>query len=169
MSKIIFQTKRLVVRKLLMEDLEAFHKMQSNPKVMQYADGDVKTLPEHTLELKELIEKYDLLTNNFWIYAVERKLDSTFLGTIALIENKEEYEIGYRFLEEYWGNGYGSEVCKGLVSYTKHKGFKKLVAYVIDKNSASIKILQKLNFRIVGVSNKCEEIHLPEKKYELVL
>jgi len=165
----IFETERLLVRKLVMEDLDDFHKMQSNPKVMQYADGEVKTLVAHKTELKELIDKYDLKDNIFWIYTIERKSDKTFVGTVALVKDSEDDEIGYRFLEKYWGKGYGMEVCEGLVVYAKKCGLKKLVAYVIDKNVASVKILRNLNFKKKGSSNKCTEINLPETKYELIL
>ena len=165
----IFETERLIVRKLILEDLHSFHEMQSNPKVMQYADGEVKTLQEHKTELKELINKYELKGNNFWIYAIERKSDTTFIGTVALVKDGEDDEIGYRFLEKYWGKGYGTEVCVGLVDYTKAMGLKKLIAYVIDINYSSVKILKKLNFIAIEKSNKCEEIKLPETKYELIL
>jgi RimJ/RimL family protein N-acetyltransferase len=33
----IFETENLLVRKLISSDLEAFHKMQSNPEVLQKA------------------------------------------------------------------------------------------------------------------------------------
>ena len=165
----IFETERLIVRKLILEDLQGFHKMQSNPKVMQYADGEVKTLPEHKEELKTLIDKYELKDNNFWIYAIERKLDKVFIGTLALVKDGKDDEIGYRFLEKYWSKGYGLETCRGLISYAKKNSFKKLVAYVIDKNIASIKILKNLNFNVIGTSNKCENIPFSEKKYELIL
>ena len=104
------------------------------------------------------------------IFAVERKSDHCFLGTIALV--KDDFgndEIGYRFIRQYWNKGYGLEVCRGLIIYTKEKGFKKLIAYVIDKNFASVKILEKLNFKVVEKIRKNKEIQLPETKYELIL
>lgn len=51
----IFETERLEVRKLILEDLPFFHKMQSNPNVMRYADGEVDTLAAHSIELTTLI------------------------------------------------------------------------------------------------------------------
>ena len=40
----IFETQRLIVRKLIFSDLNAFHEMQSNLDVMRFADGEVKSL-----------------------------------------------------------------------------------------------------------------------------
>tara|TARA_R100000789_G_scaffold82602_1_gene78025 strand:+ start:171 stop:338 length:168 start_codon:yes stop_codon:yes gene_type:complete len=43
----IFETQRLIVRKLIFSDLNAFHEMQSNLDVMRFADGEVKSLIQH--------------------------------------------------------------------------------------------------------------------------
>ncbi|MFY9243097.1 MAG: GNAT family N-acetyltransferase [Polaribacter sp.] len=164
----IFECERLIVRKLILSDLNSFHKMQSNPKVMQFADGEVQSLSAHKKEILELINKYDIVDNNFWIYAIERKKDSRFVGTLALVKDGKEDEIGYRFLEEYWNKGYGFEICKATISYCRKIGLKKIVGYVVDENKASAKILERLNFKIVKkfISN---DIKLPETKYELKL
>ena len=164
----IFETKRLRIRKLVTSDLDLFHKMQSNINVMQFADGEVKNLEEHRKELNELIKKYKQPNNVFWIYAVVRKMDNKFIGTLALVKDNKDDEIGYRFLEEYWGNGYGLELCKATINYCKNIGMKKIVAYVVDKNIASIKILEKLNFKVVDTFIS-DDIELPETKYEIKL
>lgn len=164
----IFETERLLIRKLTIEDLEAFHQLESNPNVLKYATGEVKTHEENKIELKELITKYNIPLNNFWIYAVVKKSNSQFVGTVALVKDKEEDEIGYRFLEKYWGNSFGSEICSGLVSYCKRIGLKKIIGYVVDENVASIRILEKNNFNIVKKFIS-EDIKLPETKYELYL
>ncbi|MCG1036918.1 GNAT family N-acetyltransferase [Polaribacter sargassicola] len=145
----IFETENLIVRKLVLEDLSGFHKMQRNMNVMKFVDGNVKTFKEHKKELKSLIDKYNLPNNNFWIYAVVTKKDPKFIGTVALIKESLENEIGYRFLEKYWNLGFGSEICKGLLLYCKQINLKKIVAYVVDKNKASVKILEKNNFILV--------------------
>lgn len=167
--EIIFTTERLLVRKLKMSDLQPFHAMQSNPKVMQYAEGEVKSLKAHEKELGDLIQFYNKPENDFWIYGIERTTDHEFIGTLALVkDDQQEDEIGFRFLEKYWGNGYGFEICKGLILYAKEVNFKKLIGYVIDVNIASAKILQKCNFKEIakGIEPTSK---LPETKYELIL
>lgn len=48
----IFETNRMLVRKLTLEDLTGFHEMQSNPNVMKYVDANPKSLAEHQVELE---------------------------------------------------------------------------------------------------------------------
>jgi RimJ/RimL family protein N-acetyltransferase len=164
----IFETERLIVRKLVSTDINPFHEMQSNSKVMQFADGEVKNFDAHKSELNELISKYTLSNNDFWIYAIERKSDKSFIGTVALVKDGDEDEIGYRFLEKYWSRGYATEICKELILYCKSIGMQKIIGYVVDQNIASAKILERFNFRIVK-KFMSEDIQLPETKYELYL
>lgn len=163
----IFETERLIVRKLVRDDIFAFHEMQSNPKVMLYADGEVQNLEEHTIELDVLIANYNKANNDFWIYAVERKSDTCFVGTVAIVKDALDDEIGYRFLEAYWGNGYATEICSGLIAYCKSIGFEKLIAYVISKNIPSLKILERFHFK--RIEERVLESQLTEFKYELYL
>ena len=121
----IFETERLLVRHLKENDIEGFYALESNPEVLKYAMGEVDSYKNIKKNLSELISKYDKPTNDFWIYAIERKSNHTFLGTIALIKDKNgDDEIGYRFIQEYWGNGYGFEVCAGIVAYAKKISLK---------------------------------------------
>ena len=164
----IFETERLLVRKLVLEDLSAFHDLESNPNVLKFATGDVKTFSENKKELKELIDKYTQPKNDFWIYAIELKSNKTFVGTLALVKDNKDDEIGYRFLENSWGRGYATEICKGLITYCKQQKIPKIIGYVVDKNIASAKILQRFNFKPVK-KFVSEDIKLPETKYELIL
>ena len=168
-SQIIFETEILLVRKLKMSDIKPYHKMQSNPKVMQYVTGAVQSEKEHLIELERLISFYDKEGNDFWIYVIDRKSDNEFVGTVAFIkDNQRDDEIGYRFLEKYWGLGYGSNLCEASVVYCKSIGMPKLIGYVINLNVASAKILKKCNFEYIsdGIDTLTK---LPETKYQLLL
>ncbi len=163
----IFETERLIVRRLILDDLNEFHRLESNPNVLKYAEGNVKTRHQNKEELQDLINKYDVLNNDFWIYAIENKQNHKFIGTVALVKDNLDDEIGYRFLEQYWGNGYGLEICQGLISYCKEIGLKKIIGYVVDANVASSKILKKCGFKIVDTFFNANQQQ--ETKYILYL
>jgi len=166
---IFFETRRLQVRRLKLTDFDAFNEMQSNINVMKYVRGKAMTYQENKKELELLIKKYDIAENNFWIYAIEDKVDANFVGTVALVKDvNNDDEIGYRFLEKYWNNGYGFEVAQGLVDFCRNKGLSKIIAYVVNKNEASTKIILKLGFEFVG-DFICNDLKLPERKFMLEL
>ncbi|MFD2567952.1 GNAT family N-acetyltransferase [Pseudotenacibaculum haliotis] len=168
-TQIIFETERLIVRRLQVGDLEPFHEMQASYNVMRFVRPTAMTREENEKELPDLIRKYDEKDNEFWIYAIERKSDNAFIGTCALVkDDNRDDEIGYRFLQKYWGMGYGYEVCEGLIGYCKSISMPKLIGFVADENIASAKILQKCNFKEVG-KHIDPQLNIPETKYELVL
>jgi ribosomal-protein-alanine N-acetyltransferase len=148
--KPIFLTPRLYVRNLELTDLSTFHEMQGNLKVMQYTTGRAQTFEENKAELKRVIDCYTRSENDFWVWAVLEKGSGKFVGTCALIKNgKGENEIGYRFLESSWGNGYGKEITVGLIDYgLDQPDIEELVAYVDKENVASVKILDA-TFKLV--------------------
>ncbi|UNY97610.1 GNAT family N-acetyltransferase [Zhouia spongiae] len=152
----IFKTKRLTIRLLKKEDLPSFYRLQNSQKVMKYTGSMPQHLAECTTDLKDLITKYSKTNNNFWVWAIENE-NNIFIGTCAIIFNdKKEWEIGYRFIEDFWGVGYGTEITQGLIEYAfGHLQLKQLKAYVDKRNVGSVKILEKLfNYKSTYWNNK---------------
>ncbi len=147
----IFQSSRLGIRPLRLDDIEPFHEMQSNLQVMQYTTGRGQSREENQQSLEDCILKYSAPENDFWIWAIERKADAAFVGTVALLVNEDgEDEIGFRLLEKYWGNGYGQEAAEALFKYAfESKAISKLVAYVFADNVGSVKILERAGFVLI--------------------
>jgi [ribosomal protein S5]-alanine N-acetyltransferase len=147
----LFQTARLSVRPLQPDDFGPFHEMQSNLRVMRYTSGRAMSEEENRQELARLIKRYAEPGNDFWVWAVIRKADGAFAGTCALICNEQgEHEIGYRFIERYWGQGYGLEITEGLIDYAFGPvGLERLVAYVYTDNTPSVSILERSRFLLV--------------------
>ncbi|RPE00858.1 N-acetyltransferase [Aureibaculum marinum] len=167
--EILFTTERVFVRWLKFDDFEAFNKMQSSAIVMKYVSQKPMTYQQNKEDLQNLILSYQDLNNDFLIYAVVKKDNSEFIGTVALVKDENNNdEIGYRFLEEFWGKGYGSEVLKGLIYYCKSIQIKRIVANVAVENMASVKMIQNAGFQFVK-SFISEDLKLPERKYILEL
>lgn len=140
----IFETSRLLVRNLVETDFEPFHEMQSDTVVMQYTTGKPFDEEENRSQLTSCIECYTKPGNEFWVWAIQRKSDEQFVGTCAIVPSEDGPEIGYRFLQRFFGNGYGQEVCDGMVRHgIEQMGLAKLIAYVDTRNAASIKILDR--------------------------
>lgn len=146
----IFETQRLTVRRLIVEDLDPFHEMQGNPNVMKYTGDRAKTFEEDQKDLQYVIDCYDQPENDFWVWAIIRKADTEFVGTCAIVKSDPRQndptqdEIGYRFLEKYWGNGYGDEITRGLIDFAFNEfGKTELIAEVDELNIASVKILDR--------------------------
>ncbi|MDF1695145.1 MAG: GNAT family N-acetyltransferase [Saprospiraceae bacterium] len=141
----LFETKRVRVRRLILDDLDGFYDMQSNANVMQFIKP-TQNYEESKLELKKFIQYYSDKERFFRLWALDLLEDQTFFGICGVYDNPEgEKEIAYRIREQFWRRGFGSEVAKGLINYCRQTlQLKHIVAYADERNTGSIHILEEL-------------------------
>ncbi len=63
--------------------------------------------------------------------------------------------LGYKFDEDYWHQGYASEaITKVLSEVFAQLKLHRVMAYVMEGNIPSIKLLERLGFRLEGLCEK---------------
>ncbi|MCP4113299.1 MAG: GNAT family N-acetyltransferase [Desulfobacteraceae bacterium] len=113
MSNIILETERLKLEIIDENHFGDLYKLLSNEKVHKYFP---KAL--NKIEPKEFYEKIQTRykDDGYCFWAVVRKTDNEFLGICGvlnqIIDGQVESEIGYRLLDNYWCNDYGTEAAK---------------------------------------------------------
>jgi len=141
-----FKTDRLYTRRFELDDLEAFHDMQSNHNVMKYIIGRGKTKTENANELLEIINSYNQNNTDRLIMTISEINDETptLIGACAVVKSENgEFEVGYRFSEGYWGKGYGSEILMGLLQFCLNDlAINKVISIVDKENIYSVSILE---------------------------
>jgi len=59
-----------------------------------------------------------------------------------------EYDLGYRFIQNYWGKGYATEAARGVLEYCReHLTGKRIVGKALIENVASIRVLEKIGMQ----------------------
>ncbi len=148
--KQIFETKRLLVRELKETDWPDVLEMNTSIEVMrQIGEGKIKTEAEEQSGFKSLIAHYQKGTN-LGVWAVVTKSDGTFIGAASMtpLVGTSEVQLGYRLRKQHWGQGYGTEIAKGLVEYGFNKlQLNRLTATTNLDNQASIRVLEKAGLR----------------------
>lgn len=159
----IFETKRLIVRDLKIDDSESYFDMMGNPNVMNPIPRKVMTKSESDKHLRQLIDN----DSKKMIWGIEDKKSKSFIGLCALLKNDDQdNELGYRLREKYWGVGYGTEITEGLISYCFNKlKFDKITADVNTANLKSVKILDKLMKPVKEFYNETDQC--TDRRYEL--
>ncbi len=120
---IIIETERLILRELLPTDDEGMFILDSNPNVHEFlGKNPVLSIEESRKYIQNIKKQY--LENGIGRYAVILKETNQFIGWcgIKFITERENghvnfYEIGYRFIENYWGQGFGYESAKTWLDY----------------------------------------------------
>ena len=95
------------MRQYRSDDLEHVHRLMSDPTVMRYYEGVCDR--EHSQRiLANALASYEKL--GYSVLALERKSDGHYLGHAGLlhwdgVDAREDVEVAYMLLPEYWGHG----------------------------------------------------------------
>jgi len=148
---LIFETKRLLVRRYTGNDKDHFFFLNGNEEVMRYI-RPVKTKEECDAFLLQVIA-YAETEKLFGRWAVEDKLSKKFVGSFALIpvEGNDQMQLGYSLLSEHWGKGYATELTIAGLHYVFTKTqINPIYAYTEEPNTSSQRVLLKAGFRPNG-------------------
>ena len=142
----IIETPRLLLREITISDTSAMLRLHSNPKVQQYTgDPIIKSKAAMETAIKERINNYKKYGYGRW--ATILKEDNSFIGWAGLdyLFEIDEIDLGYRFLPEYWGQGFATEACTGILGYGFNQlKIKKIIALAFKENLASIRVMEKI-------------------------
>jgi ribosomal-protein-alanine N-acetyltransferase len=170
-------TERLILRKLTRDDVDNIFLLDSNPDVMKYVGVPaVSNKAESEKMIDNILNQYQ--KNGTGRLAVIEKESNQFIGWsgIKLLTDevngfKNVYELGYRFLPEFWGKGYATESAKASLDL----GFNQLnadniYAYADVENQSSNHILTKIGFENKGSfldkDDLCNWFELKKSNYE---
>lgn len=78
-------------------------------------------------------------------------VDGRVAGNIVCFGPSNEREVGYWLGKEYWGKGVAT---RALAQFLSHVQERPLYAHVARHNMASIRVLEKCGFKIVGESEQ---------------
>lgn len=144
------KTERLLLRRLITEDIEEIYKMRSDKNVMKFIGKNPITTMQEAIDFYNLVN--DSLHNNTGITWVMALIDSPekMIGTIGLWRLIKEHfraEIGYMLMPGYWKKGFAKEAVLRVIQF----GFDQLnlhsiEAHIDSKNLASASLLERTGF-----------------------
>lgn len=150
------ETERLILRPILSTDDERLFILDSDPLVNKYLGNNPLTTIEQAREIIQFIHKqYDDFGIGRW--AVIEKKSGHFIGWSGIkyyntpINNHIDfYELGYRFMPEFWAKGYATETANAWLEY----GFQnfdtnEIYAMTDIENMNSKNVLQKVGFKYI--------------------
>lgn len=150
-------TERLILRKLTKDDIDNIFLLDSNPDVMKYVGVPPSISKEQSEKMIEnILNQYE--KNGTGRLAVIEKETNKFIGWSGIKLLTEEvngfknvYELGYRFLPEFWGKDYATESAKASLDLGFNQlNADKIYAYADVENQSSNSILTKLGFENKG-------------------
>jgi RimJ/RimL family protein N-acetyltransferase len=150
--KIILETRRLILRRLLPDDLDDLFALYRDPEIRRY-------FPEGTLTYQETRDELEWFLDGhpdhpeLGLWATVHKESGRFIGRCGLlpwtIGQRQEVEVAYLLAREYWGRGLGTEAAEGIVHYAvEHLHLSRLICLVSPGNQASANVARKIGMTL---------------------
>ncbi|MBY0555932.1 MAG: GNAT family N-acetyltransferase [Burkholderiaceae bacterium] len=149
---VVLHTPRLTLRFLTPEDAPAMFRLFSDPAAVRYwSCAPWQDMAEASRYVEQTLHGYADGSTLRWAM---RTADGELVGVVTLYHfDRRNYrcDIGYMLARPYWGQRYMQEALRAVLDY----GFGSLALHRIEAdihpdNSASVRLLQGLQFRLEG-------------------
>ena len=162
----VFETPRLVVRRLTLDDAPFILRLLNEPSFIEnIADKGVRTLEDARAYLSNgPIASYGKYGYGLWLTTL--KNGGVPIGICGLIRRDvlEDPDIGYALLPEFCGHGFAHEATAATLAHGRAMlGLGRILAVVNSENLRSLRLLDKLGFsyqRMVRLTEADREIQL---------
>jgi [ribosomal protein S5]-alanine N-acetyltransferase len=154
--KIFAETERLILRELLPSDLDGMFELYSDPQVHKYIGNKIITDKNQIIEVINFVRQ-QYIDNGIGRWAISEKRTDNFIGWtgfkyITELTNCHQnfYDLGYRLIRKYWGQGIATETAIVALDYAFNKlNVNEVYATASYENAASNKILKKVGLSFI--------------------
>ncbi len=148
----ILETRRLLLRKLTLHDLDNLFALYKEPNVRKYFPEGTLTYEESKEELEWIIDVY-YGQYGYGLWATIYKETGEFIGRSGLlpwtIENRHEVEVAYLLAEKFWRQGLGTEVAQAIVQYGfEQLKLSRLICMMYPENVGSAKVAENMGMTL---------------------
>jgi RimJ/RimL family protein N-acetyltransferase len=163
MDNLALQTERLVLRRWLDTDRDAFVRMNADPRVMEFFP-ECLTREQSDSMIYRIEKHFDI--HGFGLFAAELRATGELVGFVGLaIPGFEAFftpcvEIGWRLGVAYWNQGLATEGAHAVLEFAfTTVGLLEVVSFTTSGNLRSRRVMEKLGMQCAG---DFEHPRLPE-------
>ncbi len=146
----ILETPRLLLRRLVLDDLDDLYALYRDPEMRRYFPPEGAS-PDRTLSYEETKEELEWFLNGhprhpeLGLWATILKENGAFIGRCGLLpwtlDGQDEVEIAYMIDKRYWRQGLATEAARGIRDYAfTQLGLTRLICMLYPDNEASAKV-----------------------------
>ncbi len=144
----ILETRRLLLRHFVMDDLDNLFAFYSDPDVIKYIPDAPRTYEETKEELEWHMNGHPKFPE-LGLWATIYKETGQLIGRCGLlpwtIDGQQEVEVAFALSQTHWGQGLATEAAQGIVQYGfEHLQLSRLICLIDHDNQASINVATKV-------------------------
>lgn len=164
--EIVIETERLTLRKFTLDDAVFMLELLNTPAWLRFiGDKNVRTIEEaEQYLLNGNIRSYREYGFGFYVVVIKETQELIGICGIVKREGLDDIDIGFGFLPQFIGKGYGYEAASATLDYAINDlKIKRIVAIVNPENAGSIALIKKIGLQFEKM------IQLSSKDIELML
>ena len=149
---IILETQRLILRHLVMDDLDELFALYRDPEIRKY-------FPDGALTREETKEELEWFLNGhpehpeLGLWATVHKETGKFIGRCGLLpwtnDGQLEIEVAYLLDRNYWHQGLATEAAAGILAYAFGTlNLSRIICLMHPDNLASQRVAQKVGMTL---------------------
>lgn len=154
--RVFAETQRFILRELLPSDTDGMYALDSDPEVLKYLGNKPISTKQKAAETIEFVRQ-QYLDHGIGRWAIICKENNEFVGwsglkfvTVETNKHINYYDLGYRLLKKYWGQGIATETALASLDFAFNKlNLEEVFASAHIENAASNTVLQKIGFRFL--------------------
>jgi [ribosomal protein S5]-alanine N-acetyltransferase len=175
--KIFAETDRFLLREILTTDINEMFELDSDPEVHKYlGNKPVRNKEQIENVINSIRQQY--IDHGIGRWAIIDKTTNQFIGWAGLKlvtedtnNHKNFYDIGYRLIKKYWGQGIATETAIATLEYAFDKlNIDTVYASAHCENEGSNKILKKIGLNFIETfyyqDIKCNWYKIDKQEYE---
>ena len=143
------ETERLYLKAVDVDDADFIQALVNTDGWLRFiGDRNIRSKADALQYIGRLLGAENL---RYWV--VRAKDDGTPAGIVSFLKRDylEHFDIGFAFLPEFAGKGYGLEATGAVLNaVTRHPEHRTVLATTMPSNEASIRLLEKLKFQLTN-------------------
>ncbi|KGD66195.1 N-acetyltransferase GCN5 [Alcanivorax nanhaiticus] len=146
----LFETERLIVRPLSLQDVPALTAILSDPEVMKFSVRGVCDEQATRQFVQWCLDCY--ATHDVGPWALSEKTSGDLVGFCGVgpeqVGDVEEINLGYRLARRFWRQGLATEAVKGVMQYAfAQKHCESVIVIIEPQHTASVRVTEKAGFQ----------------------
>lgn len=144
MAEVVFETPRLVGRRLGPQDLEPMLAVYGNVEAMRFV-GDGTPLARQDCERWLAVTAENYRQRGYGMFALVERQSGEVVGFAGLVHfgGRIEPELKYALLRSAWGRGLATEAARALLDVARSIGLPEVIATVDSEHHVSQRVLAK--------------------------
>lgn len=168
---VILETERLILRRLVIEDLDGLFALYSDSEIRRYFPDGTLTRDETREELEWFLHGHPEHPE-LGLWATVHKTTGKFIGRCGLlpweIDDRLETEIAYLLDKSYWHQGLATEAARGILKYAfEQLHLSRLICLMHPENVASQKVAERIGMTLERSVDGIAGDHFPTLIYSI--